>query len=97
MGVGGDKLDVMLPPNATKYKPGGAYIDLLSCETVRADREGALSFEMGWLPRVFYPAQEALSSGFCLLSQGSATDDAERCLVTFNITSATSFGQSIQM
>ncbi|KAJ0109974.1 hypothetical protein J7T55_014776 [Diaporthe amygdali] len=97
VGVGGENLDVVLPRNATKYNPGAAYIDLLSCETFKTDRSGALSFEMGWLPRAFYPALEALSSGFCLLPQSSATDDTETCLVTFNITTATSFGQNVQI
>ncbi|KAL1862639.1 hypothetical protein Daus18300_008437 [Diaporthe australafricana] len=97
VGVGGDKLDVVLPRNATKYRPFGAYIDLLSCETFKADRNGALSFEMGWVPRVFYPALDTLSCGWCLLPQDATTDDGERCLVTFNITTATSFGQNVQM
>lgn len=97
VGVGGNKLDVVLPRNATKYKPGGAYIDLLSCETFKADRNGALSFEMGWLPRVFFPALDALSSGLCLLPQGPAADSGEKCLVTFNITTTTAFGQNVQM
>ncbi|KAK7732632.1 hypothetical protein SLS63_004887 [Diaporthe eres] len=97
VGVGGDKLDVVLPRNATRYKPGGAYIDLLSCEAFKTDRSGALSFEMGWLPRVFYPALDALSSGLCLLPQGPATDDDEKCLVTFNITTTTTFGQNVQI
>lgn len=97
VGVGGDKLDVVLPRSATKYKPGGAYIDLLSCEAFKADRSGALSFEMGWLPRVFYPALDALSTGLCLLPQGPAADNGDRCLVTFNITTTTAFGQNVQM
>lgn len=97
VGVGGAKLDVVLPRNATRYKPGVAYIDLLSCESFRADRAGALSFEMGWLPRVFYPALDALSSGMCLFPQGPAADDDEKCLVTFNITTTTAFGQNVQM
>lgn len=97
VGVGGAKLDVVLPRNATGYRPGAAYIDLLSCESFKADRAGALSFEMGWLPRVFYPALDALSSGLCLFPQGPAADDGEKCLVTFNITTTTAFGQNVQM
>ncbi|KAI3394402.1 hypothetical protein diail_2814 [Diaporthe ilicicola] len=98
VGVGGDKLDVVLPRNATKYKPGGVYIDLLSCEAFTADFRGSLAFEMGWLPRVFYPALETLSSGLCLLPKDPASGSGgEQCLVTFNITATTSFGQSVQI
>jgi alpha-amylase len=97
VGVGGDKLDVVLPRNATKYKPGGVYIDLLSCESFIADRNGALSFEMGWLPRAFYPALDALSSSMCLLPQDPTSSDGDQCLVTFNISTTTAFGQNVQM
>lgn len=97
VGVGGAKLDVVLPRNATRYKPGGVYVDLLSCESFIADRNGAISFEMGWLPRAFYPALDALSSGLCLLPQDPTHSGGDQCLVTFNISTTTAFGQNVQM
>lgn len=97
VGVGGQKLDVVLPRNATKYKPGGVYVDLLSCDSFIADRNGAVSFEMGWEPRVLYPAQDALSSGMCLFPQDPTHGDSETCLVRFNISTTTGFGQNVQM
>lgn len=97
VGVGGDKLDVVLPRNATRYKPGGVYVDLLSCESFIADRNGAVSFEMGWLPRALYPALDAVSSGLCLLSQDPTHADNAQCLVTFNISTTTGFGQNVQI
>jgi alpha-amylase len=97
VGVGGDKLDVVLPRSATKYKPFGVYVDLLSCESFIADSHGALSFEMWWMPRTFYPALDALASGMCLLPLDTTGAEVDKCLVTFNISSATTFGQNVQM
>ncbi|POS69358.1 glycosylhydrolase family 13-2 [Diaporthe helianthi] len=99
VGVGGDKLDVVLPRNVTKFKAGEMYVDLLSCETFVADRKGAISFEMGWLPRALYPATDAASSGLCLPPQDPTSCDAEppSCLVRFNISTTTGFGQAVQI
>ncbi|KAG8170038.1 hypothetical protein KVR01_000783 [Diaporthe batatas] len=97
VGVGGQKLDVVLPRSATHYTPGGVYVDLLSCESFVADRKGAVSFEMGWAPRAIYPATDALSSGLCSLPQDPTYGDSETCLVRFNISTTTAFGQNVQI
>lgn len=96
VGVGGAKVNLTLPATSSQYVADKEYVDVVSCEKVTASTAGALEFEVGELPRVWYPAEKVAGSGLC-----EAKDEPPKCedtcIVKFNLTATTSFGQLMMM
>lgn len=105
VGLGGARSNITLDASSTLYIADTIYVDLVSCERFKTTSNGQLSFQMGELPRIFFPAskvdnQVAQSGDEDTCGSNYVTSgepQAPSCLVTFNVTASTQPGESMEV
>lgn len=104
VGLNGASSNITLDASKTLYVADTVYVDLISCERFKTTSNGQLRFEMRDMPRIFFPASKVdAQSGDqdCVCANSAPSDEgspgSSLCLVTFNVTATTEFGESVEV